>query len=192
MRSICLIALISAAALLSACGGDAQQPASPPGSPENPLTAVTTETTTTAGRANEATAKSDEQPGYQKLVERQTSKPQSRFTPCNLVTRAEVRAILGVAVQAPLEAPQGPTCVYRSETGKTFITLAVQSVDFDHLRKRISRRHDVDVADRPAYCGLHGQPMLYVSLTGGRVLSVGAPCDVAQQFAARGVARLSN
>jgi hypothetical protein len=189
-RALGLLALVGVAALLSACAGDAQKPAAAPGSPENPLVAKTTESGST-GRSNEANGKAVAAPGYQKLVQRQPSKPQRRFTPCNLVTRAEARAILDAPVQALREAPQGPTCVYRSKPGRQFVTLAVQSLDFDRIRKQIRRPHAVDVANRRAYCGEYGQPMLYVSLTHGRVLTVGAPCRVARQFATRGVKRLS-
>jgi hypothetical protein len=188
-RALCLVALVGVAALPSACAGDAQKPAAAPGSPENPLVAKTTEGGST-GRSNEADGKGAA-PGYQKLVDRQASKPDRRFTPCNLVTRAEAKAILDAPVQALREAPQGPTCVYRGDPGKQFITLAVQSLDFDRIRKQIRRPHAVHVANRRAYCSEYGQPMLYVSLTHGRVLTVGAPCRVARQFATRGVKRLS-
>ena len=190
MRLLCLIALMAAAAALSACGGS-DKPAAPPGSPENPLVGKPTESTS-SGRVNEgrAQSKSSAEPGYQKLVERQSNKPASRFTPCNLVTRAQARAILGGPIQAPVEAPQGPTCIYRSQSGKTFITLAVQTLDFDRLKKQMRRPQSVAVSNRAGYCGTYGQPMLYVSLSGKRVLSVAAPCPVAKQFAARAVARL--
>ena len=107
------------------------------------------------------------------------------------MSRGQAQAILGVAVQVPLEAPQGPTCVYRDKSGSKFVTVAVQPLDFKQVTKQIRRRQAVDVADRRAYCGLHGQPMLYVALSHGRVLSVGAPCAVARRFATLGVARLS-
>ena len=183
MRLLCLIALATVAASLSACGSS-DKPAAPPGSPQNPLVGQRSEA------SSEGQARRNQKPGYEALVQRQTKRPRSRFTPCNLVTRAQARAILGGPVQAPLEAPQGPTCIYRSESGKSFITLAVQTVDFDRLRKQIRRPQTVDVANRAAYCGTYGQPMLYVALTRKRVLSVAAPCSVARQFALRAVARL--
>jgi hypothetical protein len=117
VRLACLIALVLTAALLSACGGESKSPP-PPGSPENPLVATRTpEAATTAGRLNEAapvtkgsgksgaasegaTPKAAEQPGYQKLVERQTHKPRNRFTPCNLVTKAQAGAIVGQAADS--------------------------------------------------------------------------------------------
>lgn len=208
MRLLCLIAIVLVAALLSACGGRSKP--SPPGSPDNPLVARTTaDDATTSGRLNEAasaakksgksgaasegaTPKADEQPGYQKLVERQSSKPRSRFTPCNLVTKAQAGAIVGTPLQDPLEAPQGPTCIYRSQDGKSFVTLAVQSVPFSKLKRQMHKRQQVDVSHRTAFCGMLGQPMLYVSLSRSRVLSVAAPCKVARRFAETAVRRLTD
>jgi hypothetical protein len=190
VRLLCLIALVTATAGLSACGGS-ETSAAPPGSRENPLVGKPTQPTA-SGRSNEAPAQASSEPGYQKLVERQSNKPASRFTPCNLVSRAQATAILGGPVQVPFEAPQGPTCIYRSKSGKTFITLAVQSLDIDRVKKQMRRPQAVNVGEHAAYCGTYGQPMLYVSLSGKRVLSLAAPCDVARQFAARAVARLED
>jgi hypothetical protein len=190
VRLPCVIAFVTATALLSsACGGSDQPASAPPGSPQNPLVGKSTESTT-SGRSNEAQGRSTAKPGYETLVDRQARKPRSRFTPCNLVTRAQATAILGGPVQAPLEAPQGPTCIYRSESGKSFITLAVQPLDFDRLKKQIRGPQSVEIADRAAYCGTYGQPTLYVEISRKRVLTVTAPCRVAKQFAARAVARL--
>jgi hypothetical protein len=189
VRLLVPIAVLSVTALLAACGGS-EKPAAP-GTPQNPLVGTPTQSNSSTGRSNEGQANADSEPGYQKLVQRQTTKPQSRFTPCNLVSRAQAQAILGGPVRAPVEAPQGPTCIYKSQSGKTFITLAVQSLDFDRVKKQIRRRQAVTISNRSAYCGLYGQPMLYVSLSRQRVLSVAAPCPVAKQFAARAVARLA-
>lgn len=203
VRSLSLIALLLMAALLAACGGQSK-PAAVPGSPERPLVAQTPQDALTSGRLNEATPaakgtaaegakpKADAQPGYQKLVERQGSKPRSRFTPCNLVTKAQAGAIVGAPLQDPLEAPQGPTCIYRSKDGKRFVTLAVQSVPFSKLKHQMHKRQQVAVSNKTAFCGMLGQPILYVPLSGSRVLSVAAPCQVARKFAARAVLRLND
>ena len=203
VRSLSLIALLLMAALLAACGGQSK-PKPPPGSPDNPLVAQAPKDTVTQGRLNEAAPaakgagaegakpKADAQPGYQKLVERQGSKPRSRFTPCNLVTKAQAGAIVGAPLQDPLEAPQGPTCIYRSQDGKRFVTVAVQSVAFSKLKHRMHKRQQVDVSNKTAFCGMLGQPILYVPLSGSRVLSVAAPCQVARKFAARAVLRLND
>jgi hypothetical protein len=189
VRPLGLIALATATALLCACGG-ADKPAAPPGSPKNPLVGNPTQDTA-RGRSNEGATRSSAQPGYQKLVERQARRPATRFTPCNLVSRTQARAILGGPIMAPIEAPQGPTCIYRSRSGKSFVTLAVQPLGIRHLKKQMRHPQAVGVAHRTAYCGTYGQPMLYVPLSRSRVLSVAAPCPVAKQFAARAVARLN-
>ena len=203
MRSLSLIALLLMAALLAACGGQSK-PKPPPGSPQNPLVAQAPQDTVTQGRLNEAAPatkgtaaegakpKADTQPGYQKLVERQGSKPRSRFTPCNLVSKAQAGAIVGAPLQDPLEAPQGPTCIYRSQDGKRFVTVAVQAVAFSKLKHQMHKRQQVTVSNKTAFCGMLGQPILYVPLSGRRVLSVAAPCQVARKFAARAVPRLND
>ena len=107
----CVIAFVFVAALLSGCGGGSTS--SPPGSPDNPLVAQES-VGSTSGRNNEASPaapKAAAKPGYQSLVERQGSKPRSRFTPCNLVTKAQAQAIVGAPIHDPLEAPKGPTCI---------------------------------------------------------------------------------
>jgi hypothetical protein len=185
-----LIAFMTLGAVLSACGGGAHHAAAPPGSPQNPLVGKPTETTP-SGRSNEGASQVAGQPGYQKLVERQSSKPASRFTPCNLVSRAQAQTILGGPVMAPVEAPQGPTCIYRSRTGKAFVTVAVQSNELKRVKHQLHGAQAVGVLDRNGYCGTYGQPMLYVGLPHKRVLSVAAPCSVAKRFAATAVARLA-
>jgi hypothetical protein len=183
------LALAGVAVLLSACGGapNAGKPATAPGTPDNPMVAKLSEESPSGG-GNEAAASTA--PGYKKLVERQTKKPRSQFTPCNLVTPAQASAILGGPIRAPLEAPQGPTCIYRTKTGTTFVTVAVQPLDLSRVKKQLRGQQRVAVSGRPAFCGVYGQPMLYAGLKDGRVLAIGARCKVAQRFAARAVEQL--
>jgi hypothetical protein len=110
--------------------------------------------------------------------------------PCSLVTKSQAAAIVGAPLVEPLEAPQGPTCIYQTKSGKPYITLAVQSVSFAKLRKQIHKTRAVAIADRTAYCGTYGEPMLFLPVAGGRVLTISAPCNVAQQFAAKAVGHL--
>jgi hypothetical protein len=192
VRLLCLVALTGMAATLTACGGDSE-PAAAPGSAERPLVAEQTRLggAVADGRSNEAAASASQAtPGYDKLLKQQSRHPRSRFTPCNLVTAAQARAIIGAPLQEPIEAPQGPTCVYRSRNGKSFVSVAVQTLDFNKLKSRLRVGHRVDVSNRTAYCGTYGQPMLYVPLSHGRVLSVAAHCAVAKQFAIRAVRQL--
>lgn len=188
-RSVTVTALVVAAGTLSACGAESK-PAAQPGSPENPLVAEMPEQSGAAGLLNEARPKAADEPDFQKLVERQSSSPESRFTPCNLVTRAEAQAILGHPIVEPVEAPQGPTCIYRAKDGRSFVTLAVQARRLDGLKTQMRRPTALYVAHRRAYCGMQGQPTLYVSLGRAKVLSISAPCSIARRFAAQAVARL--
>jgi Protein of unknown function (DUF3558) len=188
LGALCVLAV--AALLLSACGGGgAARKQGPPGSRSNPLIGDTSAEEKAKGPANEAAAA--QAPGYQRLLEKQTKRPRSGFTPCNLVSPAQASAILGEAVRAPLEAPQGPTCIYRTRKGQGLVTVAVQSLDLPQIKRQLRDRRRIAVSGRTAYCGNYGQPMLYAGLPGGRVLTIGARCGVAQRFASLAVRRLS-
>ncbi len=172
------------AAALAACGGD-ESAKSLPGSPENPLVSSATPDGTDPDAPGQTA-----RPGYRDLVENQSSKPERRESPCALVTKGQAERIVGGSLLDPLEAPQGPTCIYRDREGTTFISVAIQRGEFGALRDDIDRLRRVSVADRQAYCGVHGAPMLYLPLAQGRVLSVSAQCDVAKRFASTAVPRL--
>jgi hypothetical protein len=195
MRPLCPILITVAVALLTGCGGGEPEPA--PGSPGNPLRAQRSpERTLPATRVHEAngkaepTAKIPGKPGYRKLLERQARRPRKRFTPCSLVTVAQARTIIGGPILTPLEAPQGPTCIYRPQSGKSFITVAVQTAALSKLRRQLPKAQRVSVGGRVAYCGRLGQPVLYMEISATRVLSISAPCDTARQFAAKAAPRL--
>lgn len=141
---------------------------------------------------NPADRKRASRPGYEQLVEQQKRHPRSRFTPCNLVTKAQARHIVGGSVQEPVEAPQGPTCIYRAQEGNAFITLAVQRLDFSQLKSRLRDVRTVEAAGRKGYCGRYGQQMLYVPLSGSKVLTVSGPCSITRRFAAQAVRELSS
>lgn len=130
------------------------------------------------------------QPNYAQLLANQTSHPNNRFSPCNLVTAPEAARIVGGAMQKPVEAPQGPTCVYRTRSGRELIALAVQTTRFSQIKGKLGHRRTTTIAGHTAYCGTYGQPMLYVPLSGGRVLSVSAPCATAKGFAAKALPHL--
>jgi hypothetical protein len=129
-------------------------------------------------------------PGYKALLKNQTSHPKDRFTPCSLVTEVEAQTIVGAPLQAPLEAPLGPTCIYRTRTGKGMIAVAVQSARFSEIKNRIRSPRRIDISGREAYCGKLGQPMLYLPVAQNRVLAVTARCDIARRFAVKALPRL--
>ena len=188
MRSLWLIALLLATVPLAACGGGSSKPSPPPGSPQNPLVAQKEK----APAASEAAPAAAAKPGYQSLVEGQGSKPRSRFTPCNLVTKAQAQAIVGLPLRDPLEAPQGPTCIYRSRDGKSLITVGVQPLAFAKLKRQVHGGRQFNVSNRAAVCGTLGARVRYVELPGRRVLSVAARCDVGRRFATAAVRRLTS
>jgi hypothetical protein len=180
--------LLVLAAALSACGGSGSQSAAKalPGSPENPIE---------SGAVDDGTdpdAPDRSAPGYRDIVDAQTHDPARRDSPCALVTKSQAQAIVGGKLLDPLEAPQGPTCIYRDRAGTTFVTLAVQKQRFRALRKDVKRIRRVNVADHPAYCGVYGAPTLYLPLKRDRVLSVTAQCEVAMRFARSAVPRLDS
>lgn len=208
-RLLSPMALALAISVLAGCGGDDSASKAPKGSPENPLVAQPAGSSPAGGRSNEAeggsndgsptigdggsggtVGESGQQPGYKELLDRQARRPQRRFTPCNLVTRAQASAIVGARLREPLEAPQGPTCIYRSETGRAFVTVAVQTVNFSQLRPQLRQPRQVDLSGRTAYCGQYGQPMLYLPLSRGRVLTIAGECRVARRFAATALRQL--
>jgi hypothetical protein len=193
-RLLCLLVLAAATALLAGCGGGgggAAATGGPAGSASNPAVGKITEDDDATRNNEVGKGKSaDSQMGYQRLLERQSKRPRSQFTPCNLVSPARARAILGGAIQAPIEAPQGPTCIYRTKTNSRFVTVAVQPLTLARVKRQLKGRERVALPGRTAYCGVYGQAMLYAGLSGGRVLAIGGRCSLARQFAATAVKRL--
>jgi len=193
------LAVAACALALTACGDDAK-PEAAPGTEANPLTATPATGSGTeagdersdapAGDPSSTSATEAAPPGYKALLDRQTEKPRHRFTPCNLVTLREAQDIVGEPMEEPVEAPQGPTCIYRPRAGTKLIALAVQDTSFGKIRRQIDDLRQVDVSDRAAYCGTYGQPVLYVPLTGGRLLSINAECDIARGFAVKALSQL--
>lgn len=213
LPSLVVIGLFGAA---NAAGGGGQ---APPGSPSNPLVALPNPTATRIPPSeqppNEGPRQTDGTPAEapsptsdrtqqgstalhlsKPMVERpetarqQLEQPPSASRPCSLVTRANAQEITGAPIVEPLEAPQGPTCIYQTGRGEQYITLAAQDASIDQLRAQILGRTAVSVAGRAGYCGsVGGQPVLYVPLPDRRTLVVTAVCKVAKRFAALALER---
>jgi hypothetical protein len=114
------------------------------------------------------------------------------LNPCTLVSRSEAQSIAGAPLKAAIEAPLGPTCIYRFSHPKADITLAVESANISQLTRQMAKRQQVMVASRRGYCGRLGNEMLFVQISTGRVLNVTAPCAVAQRLAAIAVGHLAD
>jgi len=185
-RVIGLLLAASLVAGVAGCGSDDGRAKAPVGSPQNPAVAIkpAEKSTSEAGAVPK--------PGYATLLERQKTAPNQGKSgnPCALVTKAQAQRILGGKLLDPVSVPQGPTCVYRSRASHIYATISIQAQSFTALRKQLHRAQRVDVAKHRAYCGTYGRPVLYLPLSGGRVLSVAAQCDTAVRLARRAGARL--
>jgi hypothetical protein len=110
--------------------------------------------------------------------------------PCRLVTRSEARSIVGAAVSKPRLGLQGPTCIYRTRRGRQPITVAVQTVPVAAIARLSGKVIHTTVARRKALCVNYGGTKLIVPLSGGSVLTIGAPCPIGAHLAATALRRL--
>lgn len=113
-----------------------------------------------------------------------------QLNPCTLVSESSAEAIVGGPLDAPLEAPLGPTCIYHSPGYKTSITLTVQVVNFAQLKPHMKHSKPLIVGGHPAICGSYGRPTTFVPLGHDEVLTITAPCAMGKQFAAAALPRL--
>jgi hypothetical protein len=195
----------AAALLLSACGGSSSSSSS--------TAAGTASAAADNGHAPVQTAR-DVHPAPQalgagKIIPSQSSPFKARqssgsvddevnasgaktLDPCTLVTREEAQAIVGKSVGTPVDAPQGPTCIYSVQGAKAPVTLAVQALHFSTVKpqSQLRDRITLSIAGHSAYCGVAGTPTLIVPLSAGRFLSVVAPCPIADSFAAKALGRI--
>jgi hypothetical protein len=151
-------------------GDNASRPSAPVGATHGPG----------AGKAEKA------RPSQTTEVSEGVAKP---VNPCKLVSTSEARAITGQLIAARIEAPLGPTCIYRFAGSQSQITLSIESASLSQIAHQMTKRTRVTVGGRQAYCGSLGTKMLFVPLPGGRVLHVTAPCAIAQHFAAVALGR---
>ena len=115
----------------------------------------------------------------------------STINPCSLVSLSEARAITRGSINARIEAPLGPTCIYREARAKNNVTLVVETLSASQVARQMHNPAKLKVAGHAAYCGRLGMQMLFVQLPDGRSLNVTAPCPVAKQFAAAALKRLA-
>jgi hypothetical protein len=112
------------------------------------------------------------------------------INPCKLVSLAEAQSITQGGIVGTVEAPLGPTCLYRAHDPKATITMAIETLSYARVTRHLGKRKELTVAHRHAACGRLGRQMLYVRLRAGQVLNVTAPCRIARQFAALALSRL--
>jgi hypothetical protein len=110
--------------------------------------------------------------------------------PCSLVSTSSVESVVGGHIVERSEAPLGPTCIYRLAGSHPNVTLAIEDLEYPQVTSPMKHRTAVDVSGHRAYCGTLGTHMLFLPLSGGKVLNVTAPCGVAQRLAALALPRL--
>ncbi len=201
VKPLCVIPLVLAAALLAACGSSSSTPSA---------TTSTAQTAAIRSRAHRTTQAHPEPVTNGVLTQRPRhgtggaeinddnpgradvgGQPAAGRDPCTLVSKAQAQAIVGKPIDTPMEAPLGPTCIYRPVGAKSFITVTVESANFAALSAHIHNRTRLDVSGHTAYCGTYGQPTAFVPLASGRVLTITAPCAIGAQFAATALPRLN-
>lgn len=109
--------------------------------------------------------------------------------PCRLVSQSQAQSILGGSV-AESEAPLGPTCIMKVAQRKQVVTMAVETLSVKNQVRQMHQLEQETIGGHAAYCGRLGQPQLYLSLSGGKALSVSAPCAVARALAATALSHL--
>lgn len=111
--------------------------------------------------------------------------------PCKLVSLSEAQTITNGSVAGTVDAPLGPTCVYKLANGSGDITLTVESLNVSQISHRMARPQTMNIAGHQAYCGTLGKQMLFVPLGQYQVLNVTAPCSIAQRFATQALSHLT-
>lgn len=213
-RIVCGLSPLAAALLLAACGGSSSSPsssasasASSPSSSDAHVAAARVQDARkvapipkfvgAAARDVHVTATGPvkarpPQPGT--IDDEVNASGAKTLNPCTLVSRSEAAAIVRKSIGKPVDAPQGPTCIYTPKGAKSLITLSVEATDFSKVQpqSQLRNRVSVKVNGHTAYCGLAGSPTMIVPLTTGRFLVVTAPCPIAASFASKALGRISS
>jgi hypothetical protein len=115
----------------------------------------------------------------------------SQLDPCTVLTLSEVQTMIGGTITSPVEAPQGPTCIYKSTGAKAWITLSVERrTDYAKVAGWMKHGQKLTVGTHSGDCGQLGNDNLFLPLGNGRVVHVTAPCAIAKEIAATVVSRL--
>jgi hypothetical protein len=114
------------------------------------------------------------------------------LNPCTLVSRAQAQTATGVALRAGIEAPLGPTCIFRPSSAGAEITLALeQGVKLGQASQALHTPRRLTIQGRAAFCAEGHQQTLVMSVRPGQVLTVTAPCKAAARLASIVVGRLT-
>ena len=184
---IIIATALAAVAIPAAVAGGKIVTEGPPGSPDNPLVASGPDASVVAAADQKGHFNEAKPPTAEDLQEQALSQK-----PCDLVTKADAGDIIGVTVDAT-EAPLGPSCVFRSSNpANGFASVAIQTLADDQVKALTKGLDRLDVSGKTAYCGMSTAATLYVSLSGDRVLTIGAAdCDVAKRLAGKALGEIT-
>ena len=200
-----LLAMMSIALILSACGGSSPrvtpststpvQQATHPAGAEPETTAGSPQPSKGHGKAHSESSSSVKATtsGRSRATTKQTVPvpvPKGP-NPCILVTRTEAQAAVGSPITKITEAPLGPTCILQVQGQKQTITVAVESSVAASQVHEMRKVQHLAISGHTAYCGVLGRPMLNVPLSNGKLLNVTAPCSIAQALAAKALPRIT-
>jgi hypothetical protein len=202
-RLLCVIPVLAAAPLIAACAGSSSTGSTTSAGAQNGHAANSAHDPvnsgsvtrhafpgTGGGQVNDENPASSRAPGAAASEVRRAPGPRN---PCTLVSRTEAQGILGRPIATPVEAPLGPTCIFRPTGAGNLVTLTVGSSDVvARVKPHLHNRSEQNVDGRLAYCADYGQAATFVPLGRGRILTVTAPCAVGVRFAAKAVPRLSS
>jgi hypothetical protein len=200
-QSACVALSVLVALLLAACGGsfssssssaEVTQAPAQVAHPQTPVPKFIGVDRDKVGASRTHPVEAREQAGT--VDDEVNSSGRKALNPCTLVSRAEVQAVLHQQVGAPVDAPQGPTCIYTPQHTKGQITVAVESLPFSQVKPQaaLQARISLVLAGHATYCGnAGGRQMLVVPLAENRFLTVTASCPIAASLAAKALGHIA-
>jgi hypothetical protein len=121
----------------------------------------------------------------------QSSTGAKGLNPCTLVSHAQAQTATGTALHEGIEAPLGPTCIFRPRGAGAEITLALELAKLGQASQALHAPRRFTIEGRAAFCAQGPQHTLVLSVRPGQVLTVTAPCKAAVRLASIVVGRLT-
>jgi hypothetical protein len=121
----------------------------------------------------------------------QSSTGAKGLNPCTLVSHAQAQTATGTALHEGIEAPLGPTCIFRPRGDGAEITLALELAKLGQASQALHAPRRFTIEGRAAFCAQGPQHTLVMSVRPGQVLTVTAPCKAAVRLASIVVGRLT-
>ena len=105
-----------------------------------------------------------------------------KTNPCKLVPVGSASTILHAHV-TEIDAPLGPTCIFKLRGRKQTYTLAIEAISVSATVRKMKHVSKFKLTGHSAYCGRLGTDVLLVALPHRQALDVHAPCRAARGLA---------